>query len=166
MDDGLELSEAKTKRKIINLLSNYQWLYQYSLFCDVHNLEYDEAKHVAMSWIHDFQHRQLRDYLRKTTNTAILFVIRAGIIKNRPDNKRIRQIFLTMYCNEPLNLDIRQKYSPYYINEVHRRISKNKIVTTCNAIRNQALHDLSTLNGMKRYSVINKSLLIPKEIDE
>lgn len=166
MDDGLELSEAKTKRKMINLLSNYQWLYQYSLFCDVENLEYDEAKHVAMSWIHDFQHKQLRDYLRKTTDTAILFVIRAGIIKNRSDNKRIRQIFLTMYCNEPLNLNNRQKYSSYYINEVHRRVSENKIVNTCNTIRDQALHDLSTLNGMKRYSVINKSLLIPKEIDE
>jgi len=166
VDDGLELSEAKTKRKMIDLLSNYQWLYQYSLFCDVHNLEYDEAKHVAMSWIHDFQHKQLRDYLRKTTDTAILFVIRAGIIKNRSDNKRIRQIFLTMYCNERLNLDNRQKYSSYSINEVHRRLSEDKIFTTCNTIRNQALHDLSSLNGMKRYSVINKSLLIPKEIDE
>lgn len=104
MDDGLELSEVKTKRKMINLLSNYQWLYQYSLFCDVHNLEYEEAKHVAMSWIHDFQHKQLRDYLRKTTDTAILFVIRAGIIKNRSDKKRIRQIFLTMYCKEVVPL--------------------------------------------------------------
>lgn len=66
MDDRLESSEDKTKRKMIDLLSNYQWLYQYSIFCDVHDLEYEEARDVAMSWIHDFDDKKLRDYLRKT----------------------------------------------------------------------------------------------------
>lgn len=161
MDDGLELSEVKTKRKMIDLLSNYQWLYQYSVFCDVHNLDYEEAKVVAMSWINDFDDKKLRDYLRKTSETAILFIVRASTIRTRLDRKFVRQIYLTMYCNEALNLDNCERYSSYSLNIMRRRVSNWKIYSTCNAIQRQALHNLESLNGKKRYTVINRKRLVP-----
>lgn len=166
MRSVLELSESKTKRKMIDLLSNYQWLYQYSIYCDVHNLDYEEAKIVAMSWIKDFDDKKLRDYLRKTSETAILFIVRASTIRNRSDRKFVRQIYLTMYCNESLNLDNCERYGVYPLNVQHRRVREWKMVSTCNAIQRQALHNLDSLNGKKRYTVINRRLLIPKEIIE
>lgn len=166
MDDGLESSQSKTKRKMIDLLSNYQWSYQYSIYCDVHNLNYEEAKIVAMSWIQDFDDKKLRDYLRKTSETAILFIVRASTIRNRSDRKFVRQIYLTMYCNEALNLDNCERYGVHPLNVQSRRVHEGKMASTCNAIKRQALHNLDSLNGKKRYTVINKGLLIPKEIIE
>lgn len=162
----MERSVDKTKRKMINLLSNNQWKYQYSIFCDVQDLDYEDAKDAAIAWIHDFNHKKLRDGLRKVCNTAILFIVRTHFIRNRPDRRRVKQIYLTIFCNEILNLDICQRYTSYPLNVVHRKVSEWKITTTCNALQTQALHDLSSLNGMKRYSVINSSLLIPKVVDE
>jgi len=169
MDDGLESSQSKTKRKMIALLSNYQWSYQYSIFCDVSDLEYEQAKDVAMSWIHDFDDLKLRDYLRKTSNTAILFSVRVHMIRGRDDKKRFPQIYLTMYCNDSLNLSGCERYfknNIYPLNVMHKRLSKWKIRTTCNAIRTQALHDITSLDGKDRISTINKGLLIPKIIDK
>lgn len=163
MDYVVESSESKTKRKMIDLLSNNQWLYQYSIFCDTQQLEYEEAKEIGLSWIQEFNHKKLRDYLRKTSNTAILFIVRAHTIRNRPDRKLVRQIYLTMYCNELVNLDNCEKYGSYPLNVVRRRVSEYKVFTTCNAIQRQALHNLDSFNGKKRYTVINKGLLIPKE---
>lgn len=161
MDDRLESSEDKTKRKMIDLLSNYQWSYQYSIFCDVHDLEYEEARDVAMSWIHDFDDKKLRDYLRKTNETAILFVTRAGKIRKRSDRKLVRQIYLTIYCNEALNLDACERYGSHNLNVIRRRVYAWKITSTCNAIKRQALHNLDSLGEKKRYTVINRKHLIP-----
>lgn len=163
MDYVVESSENKTKRKMIDLLFNYQWSYQYSIYCDVHNLEYEEAKVVAMSWINDFDDKKLRDYLRKTSETAILFIVRAGTIRNRSDRKLVKQIYLTMFCNADLNLDNCERYGLYPLNFQRRKVHEWKIRTTCNAIQRQALHNLDSLNGKKRYTIINKGLLIPKE---
>lgn len=168
MDDGLESSESKTKRNMIDLLSNYQWSYQYSIFCDVNDLEWEQAKDIAMSWIHDFDDLKFRDYLRKTSNTAILFNIRVHMVKGREDKKRFPQIFLTMYCNSSLNLSGCENYfknATYPLNFMHKRLSKWKIRTTCEAIRTQALHNISSLEGKDRISIINRKLLIPKSLD-
>lgn len=168
MDDGLESSESKTKRNMIDLLSNYQWSYQYSIFCDVNDLEWEQAKDIAMSWIHDFDDLKFRDYLRKTSKTAILFNIRVHMVKGREDKKRFPQIFLTMYCNSSLNLSGCENYfknATYPLNFMHKRLSKWKIRTTCEAIRTQALHNISSLEGKDRISIINRKLLIPKSLD-
>jgi len=169
MDDELESSESKTKRNMIALLSNYQWSYQYSIFCDVNDLEWEQAKDVAMSWIHDFDDLKFRDYLRKTSSTAILFNIRVHVVKGRADKKRFPQIFLTMYCNDSLSLSDCENYfgnDAYPLNVMHKRLSKWKIRSTCDAIRTQALHNISSLDGKHRISIINRKLLIPKRIYE
>lgn len=169
MDDGLESSQSKTKRNMIALLSNYQWSYQYSIFCDVSDLEYEQAKDVAMSWIHDFDDLKLRDYLRKTSNTAILFSVRVHMIRGRDDKKRFPQIYLTMYCNDSLNLSGCVNYfknTIYPLNFMDRRLSERKLLKTCNSIKRQALHDISSLDGKHRISIINRKLLIPKCLDE
>ena len=163
----MESSEDKTKREITNLLTNYQWQYQYSIFFDIRDTDYDEAKVLAIAWLDSFDDIKFRDYLRKTSDTAILFIIRTTLIKNRTDNKRFKQIYLTLYCNQQLHLDdVIYNYldsDEDTINVIFRKVSDYKIHTTATTIKNQKLHDLSFLVGKKRYSLINKKLLVKYE---
>lgn len=162
----MELSADKTKREIVNLLTKNRWAYQYSIFFDVSDKDSDTAKRLAVTWFDSFNDIKFRDYLRKTSNTAILFVIRTGFIRNRLDRKTIKQIYITLYCNDKLSLD--DVIYNYYkteevvgINVMSRKVNDYKINTTATAIKNQKLHDLDFLGDKKRYSVINRKLLIP-----
>ena len=152
---------------MIDLLLNYDWLYQYSIFCDVNDLDYEKAKVLAVDWIHNFDDGKLRDYLRKTTNTAILFIIRVGLIRNRLDKKRVKQVYITMYCNEKLNLANCKNYLVNYeqgeipsLNIINKKVSSWQIEKTTNTLRKQALHNLDFLGNKKRYSVINRKYLV------
>lgn len=164
----MESSTDKTKREIINLLTNYQWQYQYSIFFDVRDTDYDEAKALAIQWFDSFDDIKFRDYLRKTSNTAILFMIRTTLIRNRSDNERFKQVYLTLYCNHLLNLDdVIYNYidnDEATINVIHKKVKPEKITTTISAIKNQKLHNLDFLEGKKRYSLINRKLLIKLDV--
>ena len=156
----METSEDKTKREITNLLTNNEWKYQYSIFCDVSHLAHDRAKVVALEWFNDFDDIKLRDYLRKTSDTAVLFIIRTGFIRNRDDKKTIRQVYITMFCNTEINL-------AYYLeskgedslNVIKRKLKPWRIPRAVETIKKQKLHDLAFLGNKKRYSLINKKLL-------
>lgn len=163
----MELSKDRTKRKMIDLLINYDWSYQYSIFCDVSNLDYEKARALAVEWINHFDDSKFRDYLRKTSNTAILFIVRVGLIRNRLDNKRIKQVYITMYANEKLDLTRCESYLLGFddgempsLNVMNKRVSGWKIKRTVNTLKKQALHNLDFLGNKKRYSIINRKHLI------
>ena len=61
----MENSEDKTVRHIDNYLTNYDWLYQYSIFVDVNNLDVEEAKNIAKNWLLTFDDGKLKNYLRR-----------------------------------------------------------------------------------------------------
>ena len=69
-----------------------------------------KAKTLAVEWVNHFDDIKFRDYLRKVNNTAILFILRVALIKNRLDNKRIKQVYITMYCNDELNINNVESY--------------------------------------------------------
>ncbi len=160
----METSTDRTKREITNHLTTNQWLYQYSVFFDVRDMDYKTAKVAATEWFDSFDDIKFRDYLRKTSGTAILFVIRTNLVRNRPDNKRFKQLYLTLYCNQQLHLDdVIYKYldsDEDTINVIFRKVKAGKIDSTVIAIKNQKLHDLEFLGNKKRYSLINKKLLV------
>jgi len=156
----LELSSDKTKREITNLLTNNEWTYQYSIFCDVSYLAHERAKVVALEWFHDFDDIKLRDYLRKTSDTAVLFIIRTGFIRNRDDKKTIRQVYLTMFCNTEINLkQYLESKGEDNLNVIKRKLKPWRIPSAVETIKKQKLHDLAFLGNKKRYSLINKKLL-------
>ncbi len=166
----MESSKDKTKREITNLLTNYQWQYQYSIFFDVSDKDKDTAKRLAVEWFDSFNDIKFRDYLRKTSDTAVLFMLRTGFIRNRTDKKTIKQVYITLYCNDKLSLDgvIYNYYKTEEvvgINVMSRKVNDYKINTTATAIKNQKLHDLGFLGGKKRYSLINKKLLIESTLE-
>lgn len=152
---------------MINLLTDYDWSYQYSIFCDVSNLDYDKAKVLAVEWVHNFDDIKFRDYLRKVNNTAILFIFRVALIRNRLDNKRIKQVYITMYANDKIKINNVESYFVGYeegeipsLNIMNKKVSSWQVEKTTNTLRKQALHNLDFLGDKKRYSVINRKHLV------
>lgn len=164
----MESSNDKTVRKMINYLSNYEWMYQYSMFVDVLSFELEEAKDVAKNWLLKFDDKKFRDYLRKkkgNEDVAMMYVIRKTIHKNHPSKKSFQQFYITMYSsNEIHGLDHALSYSDFPLNILSKRVTDTKIKSTCSALKNQKLHDISSLNGKNRYSIINQAKLIPLKI--
>lgn len=162
----MELIKDKTIKNLVYNLSEYQWLYQYSIFIDVNNLDIDVAKIVALSWLDNFNDLQFRDYLRKTNQqVAILYIIRKHIHRNHSSKKTFPQFYVTLYTTEKINgLERSQQYINSNINlttnYLKRQISQYKIQQTCNTLKKQALHDLSSLGNKKRFTIINKKHLI------
>ena len=152
---------------MIKLLTDYEWLYQYSIFCDVNDLDYEKAKTLAVEWVNHFDDIKFRDYLRKVNNTAILFILRVALIRNRLDNKRIKQVYITMYANDKIKINNVESYIVGYeqgeipsLNIMNKKVSSWQIEKTVNTLRNQALHNLDFLGNKKRYSIINKKYLV------
>ena len=160
----LESSEDKTVRRIIYYLSNYQWKYQYSIFVDVYSLELDEAKAVVKEWLLSFDDSKFREYLRKKNkNTGMMYVIRKTTHKNHSSGKRFQQYYITIFASDAIDgIDNVSNYGDCIYKVIDRKITDTKIETTCNALKTQQLHDISSLGSKKRYTVINKSKLIPK----
>lgn len=152
---------------MINLLTDYDWSYQYSIFCDVSNLDYDKAKVLAVEWVHNFDDIKFREYLRKVNNTAILFIFRVALIRNRLDNKRIKQVYITMYANDKIKINNVESYLVGYeegeipsLNIMNKKVSSWQVEKTTNTLRKQALHNLDFLGNKKRYSIINRKYLV------
>lgn len=164
----MENSEDKTVRHIVNYLTNYDWLYQYSVFVDVNDLDVAEAKDVAKNWLLKFDDKKFRDYLRKkkgNEDVAMMYMIRKHLHKNHPSKKSFQQFYITIYSSgEIQGIDhIQSYYSDFPLNILGRKVTDKKIKSTCSALKNQRLHDLSLLGGKKRYTIINKAKLIQVE---
>lgn len=163
----MENSEDKTVRNMITYLSKYEWLYQYSMFVDVNDLEIAEAKKVAKNWIIEFDDKKFRDYLRKkkgNEDVAMMYVIRKHLHKQHPSKKSFQQFYITIYStNKVQGFDDCQSYSSFPLNPLDRKVRKKKITSTCSALKSQQLHNLSLLGEKKRYTIINKANLRPIE---
>jgi hypothetical protein len=160
----LESSKDKTVRNMINNLCSYQWLYQYSIFVDVNLNEIDDAKDIAIKWLITFDDIKFKDHLRKrNSETAMFYVLRKTIHRNHPSNIRFPQYYITIFTTnaligmKPENI---QKYLDYPINVTRRKVYQHKILSTCNALKSQNLHDLSSLGVKKRFTILNRKKLI------
>lgn len=158
----MESSTDKTVRKMIGYLSNYEWLYQYSIFVDVDHLELDDAKELAKTWLLSFNDSKFRDYLRKSNpDVAMMYVLRKTTHKYHLSGKRFQQYYITIFTTDFLSgINKVNYYVDYPCNVLNRSVTCRKIESTCNALRKQNLHDLSSLGNKKRYSILNKSKLV------
>ena len=138
----------------------------YSIFCNLIDLDYKVAKKLAVEWLGYFNDIGFRDYLRKSSNTAMLLIVRTNLLRNHPSNKRFRQVYLTIYCNDSIKIDSITRYvmeSNININYISRKVNRHQLDSSIATIRRQKLHDLSFLGSKKRYSIINKKLLMPMQ---
>lgn len=162
----MENSEDKTVRHIVNYLTNYDWLYQYSIFVDVNDLDVKEAKEVAKNWILKFDDKRFKDYLKKkkgNEDIAMMYMIRKHLYKNHLSKKSFQQFYITIYSSDEIQGfdNVQSYYVDLPLNTLDRKVTDKKIKSTCSALKNQKLHDLSLLGGKKRYTIINKAKLRP-----
>lgn len=166
----MESSEDKTVRHMVNYLINYEWLYQYSIFVDVNNLDVEEAKNIAKNWLLTFDDGKLKNYLRKkkdSKDVAMMYVIRKTAHKNHPSKKVFPQFYITIFSTDSIQVldnDLESYFSDFPLNVLNRNVTREKIESTCSALKKQKLHDISLLGSKKRYTIINKSKLRPIEV--
>lgn len=148
---------------MITYLTKYEWSYQYSIFIDINSYELDEAKLHAMNWLHEFEDSKFKDYLRKRNpNVGMMYVVRKSISKSHPSHKTFQQYYITIYTTDSINgYHQATNYSKFDLNTLNRKVSLSKILSTCSALKNQRLHNLSSLGSKKRFSILNKSRLLP-----
>lgn len=148
---------------MINYLSKYQWLYQYSIFVDVLSLELDDAKELAITWLSTFDDDKFKTYLRKKNkDIAMMYVIRKTFHKRHSSGKQFQQVYLTIYATDLLDgIENAQNYSDCFLNTRYRKITENKIQSTCRTLKNQRLHNLNNLGSKQRFTILNKSKLVP-----
>jgi len=147
-----EKSTDKTKRKMIDLFKDYEWNHQYSIF-------YDDP----VNSIHLLEDLGRLTIKLKTRNQPFY------IIKRTHYNKGHLQAYATIFTTEQIEgLDkLLSKSSEHETNILDQVITDDMIVSTINAIKNQKLHNLDKFFGetdVKRYSVVNKSKLVERDI--
>lgn len=157
----MESSADKTKRKLIKLIEDHAWKYQTSIFVDVLPLELEEAKVVAVEWLKDFEDVKFREFLRKKNkHTAMLYMLRKTQHRSHDSGKSFQQVYITIFSNTMIDCT-RERVNEYMLNYdlniSSRKLTSTKIESTCRALRNQRLHNLSNLGDKKRYSILNKS---------
>lgn len=160
----MESSAEKTKRKLIKLIEDHDWKYQTSIFVDVLPLELEEAKVVAVQWLKVFDDVKFREYLRKKNkDTALLYMLRKTQHRQHESGKSFEQVYITIFSSSKIECTKEQvnKYvAGYDLNITSRKLTNIKIESTCRALANQRLHNLSHLGDKKRYSVLNKKNLL------
>lgn len=169
-----ESSKDKTKRGILTLMSDYEWLYQYSLFPALEGGSKEEdkikAEELILSGLDSF-----REKLRKKfQGIGILFMLRRGRIpKGFKVNYRkdFQQLFVTWYSaskmDEKIIKDVLMGCYDFKINVVSQPLSQDDIESSVSTIKNQKLHNLSLYyevagKRFKRFTVINRKYLIVK----
>ena len=156
----MESSADKTKRKLIKLIEDHAWKYQTSIFVDVLPLELEEAKVVAVEWLKAFDDVKFRDYLRKKhRDTAMIYMLRKTQHRKHESGKSFQQVYVTIFSNTMIDCTrekVNEYVANYDLNIISRKLTSAKIESTCRALRNQGLHNLSNLGDKKRYSVLNK----------
>lgn len=147
---------------MITYLSEYEWLYQYSIFVDVNDYEIAEARLHAMNWLDSFDDSRFKTYLRKRyKDVGMMYIIRKNIHRYHPSNKQFQQYYITIFTTQAIDGWKATKYSDFELNLVKRKVTLYKIQSTCSALKKQELHDLSSLGAKKRYTILNKAKVIP-----
>lgn len=173
-----ESSADKTKRELINYISNYRWEQQISLWPALTLEDYEQDCQLAVTVISDGLNLFKDRLRRKFKDTAFLIIVRASGVNNAnirlayPQRKPIQQIYVTIYSSQILDRVKRDEvidntYSGG-INLQFRSLTEDRIKQACRTIKNQKLHDLKKLlpdahMNMKRRTILNESKLILRQ---
>lgn len=154
-----ESSEEKTTRKYLQLLSDYEWSYQYSLFYD----DPEESHHLLDDMVTFKQ--ELR---RKWPEAAFMIRIQSHRRDMGSGNaNRILQAFLSILSTSKLQGIMDGFLDPLFsapVNIMYKRLSIAKQKQIYGSIAIQRPHDLTKIfkdktTPIRRYSVLNKAKL-------
>lgn len=154
-----ETSEAKTKRKYLELLRENQWSHRYSVFYDDITL----SKRLLAD-----KERFLQLLRKKFPDQPFLVRIqtKAG---NGKGSKALQAylMILTSARSDGLK-EIADKTFSSQMNVPSEKLEGLKLYTIASAIEKQKPHDLQKLFGdirIRRWSLLNKGALVPMDVD-
>lgn len=158
-----ESSDEKTRRKYLQLMNDYEWSYQYSLF-------YDDP-HDSRRLLDDMV-KFKQALRRKWPDTA--FLIRVQSHRKDMGNgnaNKVLQAFLSILSTSKLQGIIDGFLDPLFsapVNVMYRRLSLGKQKQIYHSIARQRPHDLTKVfkaktSPIKRYSVLNRAKMLPRQ---
>lgn len=154
-----ETSEEKTRRRYLQIMNDYEWSYQYSLFYD----NPDDSYRLLDDMVKFKQ--ALR---RKWPNTAFLIRIQSHRRDMGTERKdKVLQAFLSILSTSKLQgvMDgFLDSLFSAQVNIIYKKLSVGKQKQIYNSIARQQPHDLAKVfkhkkGPIKRYSILNKTRL-------
>lgn len=173
-----ESSADKTKRKILNNLSEYQWKQQISLYPNPPLDDLEKAKLLAIRIVPD-NLNQFKDMLRRTFKEVGFFVSIRSLVSTRSyelrqayPSKQFKQIYMTIFASE----EVDEKKLMHVINSTYgqsvkdqiREVNPSKLMKSIKTIAREPLHSIHALlvdyPKIKRFSKLNAKKFKKKPI--
>ena len=153
-----ESSKAKSKRKIVTYLCDYEWVQEISVFPKIDFDDLDFSKVFARDSVLEL-FGTLKTKLQKsvdTKNTAFFIRLRS-MNKSFPFNVRddwdelskenynITQMYIHIYCSQKVEIKelIKSVYYPELFNLKFRTTTDEKIISYCSTLKDQEFYNLN-----------------------
>jgi hypothetical protein len=153
-----ESSEEKSKRKYLNLLCNYQWPYQHSVFYS----DLTESTALLGDMI------KFKQALRRCCPKQPFLIKIQLLNKKTPHNPEGgQQAYLAIFTTEKTKTAIAfatEKAMRAETNVIYKKLTREKIANIALAINNQKPHNLEKFfkkEKINRYTILNKDHLLP-----
>lgn len=151
-----ETTEEKTKRRYLTVFRGNPWSNQYSVFYDDPSLSPGLLNDMVA-----FKQRLRRAYPDQP------FLIRLQL---KSGSGWPLHAYLTMFTTKPADglQDVVSKLFKTPMTVLSRRLNEGKLVTIANAIEHQRPQNLSKFfgkEGVNRWSILNKHVLTPVQVE-
>lgn len=175
-----ESSNAKSKRKIVTYLCDYEWVQEISIFPKIDFDDLDASKAFAKAGVLEL-FDTLKTRLQKsvdTKNTAFFIRLRA-MNKSFPFNVRddwdelskenyyITQMYIHIFCSQKIEIKelIKSVYDPELFNLKFRTTTDEKIISYCSTLKDQEFYNLNKLTNqpVRNFYLINKAGLVKRD---
>lgn len=175
-----ESSKAKSKRKIVTYLCDYEWAQEISIFPKIDFDDLDFSKVFARDCVLEL-FDTLKTKLQKsvdTKNTAFfirlrsmnklfLFNVRDDWDELSKENHYITQMYIHIYCSQKAEIEefIKSVYDPELFNLKFRTTTDEKIISYCLTLKDQEFYNLNKLTNqsVRNFYLINKAGLVKRD---
>lgn len=175
-----ESSKAKSKRKIVTYLCNYEWSQQISIFPKIDFDDLDFSKAFARDGVLEL-FDTLKTKLQKsvdTKNTAFFIRLRSmnksfsfNVINDwdelNKENHYVTQMYIHIHCSQKAEIKelIKSVYDPELFNIRTKIITDEKLIRYCMTLKDQEFYNLNKLTNqsMRNFYLINKAGLVKRD---
>ena len=175
-----ESSNAKSKRKIVTYLCDYEWVQEISIFPKIDFDDLDASKAFAKAGVLEL-FDTLKTRLQKsvdTKNTAFFIRLRAmnksftfNVMNDwgelNKENHYVTQMYIHIHCSQKSEIIklIEFVYDPELFNVKVRTATDEKLISYCATLKDQEFYNLNKLTNqsVRNFYLINKAGLVKRD---